>query len=286
MNRFHVISNTYRDPNQEKANSIAQYLIARGKLCGISSLERAAVPEEYEAKLLSEMTGDVECALVLGGDGTIIQVAGVLAKKNIPLIGINLGNLGYLAEIELDKVYLALDKLINNEYSLQRRMMLEGLPIINGEEGKSSLALNDIVLTRFGSMRAIEYDIFVNDKLLTTIVGDGIVIATPTGSTGYSMSAGGPIVEPETHVILLTPISAHKLNSRPIVLKPDDIVTVKVKSESFDGNKFVQASFDGGLVYELDKDDAVTIRCASQVTSVIRISAETFIDVLSRKLSI
>lgn len=285
MDRFFVISNVNRDPGMEKAQLVVNYLNDNGKVCNSCSLKRFSGVDEIESKVLDEIADDTQCAIVLGGDGTIIQVAGELAQKGIPLIGINLGKLGFLAEIDQDEIFPTLDKLMRDDCSVEDRMMLEGTPVINGTRGKSSLALNDIVITRSGPMRAIDYDIYVNDKHLTTITGDGIVVSTPTGSTGYSMSAGGPIVEPEAMVILITPISAHKLNSRPIVLEPDDIVTVRVKSESYDERKMVQASFDGGITYDMDKDDCVIIKRAQEITRVVRISAETFIDVLSRKLS-
>lgn len=285
MDRFFVISNVNRDPLQERAKAIVDYLVKKGKTCKMCSLARISGSESPDTNVLCGIDSDVECALILGGDGTIIQAAGELAKKNIPFIGINLGNIGYLAEIDQDNIYPAIDKLINDDFTVRERMMLEGTPVINDIKGTASLALNDIVITRTGPMRAIDYDIYVNDRLLTTITGDGIVVSTPTGSTGYSMSAGGPIVEPEAMVILITPISAHKLNSRPIILGPDDEIMIKVRSENYDGQKMVQASFDGGITYELDKDDAVVVKRADQITRVLSISAETFIDVLSRKLS-
>lgn len=285
MDKFYVISNIDRDPGQVKAKQIVEYLEGKGKVCGVTSLARFSGTDENGMSRLEGISEDTQCAIILGGDGTIIQVAGELSRSNIPLIGINLGNLGYLAEIDAERTFETIDKLIDDDYTIEERMMLEGVPVIEGQEKRKNLALNDIVITRSGAMRAIDYEIYVNDRLLTTITGDGIVVATPTGSTGYSMSAGGPIVEPEAQVILITPISAHKLNSRPIVLEPSDVVTVRVKSQSYDGKKNVQASFDGGITYELAKGDEIVIRKASSITRVVRISAETFIDILSRKLS-
>lgn len=285
MDRFYVISNVNRDPNQEIARKVVSYIESKGKACGMCSIARLSGVDPSKECELNQISDDIECALILGGDGTIIQAAGELAKKNIPLIGINLGNVGYLAEVDQENVFNTIDRLIANDFTIKERMMLEGIPVIDGNEGEATLALNDIVITRSGPMRALDYEIYVNEKLLTTITGDGIVISTPTGSTGYSMSAGGPIVEPEAMVILITPISAHKLNSRPIILAPDGVVKVRVKSESYNSKKMVVASFDGGATYELDRNDMVVIRRAKQITRVVRISAETFIDVLSRKLS-
>lgn len=285
MNKFYIISNIDRDPGQEKASVIHNYLLAKGKSSDLCSLRRFSIGDEDANAPLNEIGEDVECAIVLGGDGTIIQVASEMAKKKIPVIGINLGRLGFLAEIDFEDVFLMLDKLIEDDFYLENRMMLEGTTVINDEVMPMNLALNDIVITRAGMMRVVDYDIYVNDKLLTTINGDGIVVSTPTGSTGYSMSAGGPIVEPDAMVILLTPISAHNLSSRPVVLSPDDVVKIKVVSDKYEDSAVANVSFDGGQMYEMNKDDFIYINKANVVTKVLKISKESFLDVLSRKLS-
>lgn len=285
MDKFYIISNIDRDPGQEKASVIHNYLLAKGKASDFCSLKRFAVGDEDVNEPLNAIKEDVECAIVLGGDGTIIQVASEMAKKKIPVIGINLGRLGFLAEIDYDDVFSVLDKLIADDFYLENRMMLEGTTVIDDEVMPVNLALNDIVITRAGAMRVVDYDIYVNDKLLTTINGDGIVISTPTGSTGYSMSAGGPIVEPDARVILLTPISAHNLSSRPVVLSPDDVVKVKVVSGKYEGSAVANVCFDGGQMYEMNKEDFIYISKANVATKVLKISKESFLDVLSRKLS-
>lgn len=285
MDKFYCLSNSQRDPNGEHARRLADYLIKRGKSCEVCSLNRFTGITDTEAKTLECIPEDIECAIVLGGDGTIIQVAGALAKKKIPLIGVNLGRLGFLAEIDKDAIYPAIDKLLDNDFYLEERMMLKGVPMIAGKKGEEILCLNDVVLTRNGAMRVINYDIYVNDRLLTTVIGDGVVVSTPTGSTGYSMSAGGPIVEPDSMVILITPISDHKLNSRPIVLSPDDTITIKIASAGREDEKLVQASFDGGITYDMDINDGVIIERAKELAKVIKISKESFLDTLARKFS-
>ena len=285
MNNFYVISNINRDPEQEHAKRLADYLEKRGKTCGYCSINRFSGTDNSELKILSGIPEDTECAVILGGDGTIIQVAGELSRRNIPLIGVNLGHLGFLAEIDKDAIYPSIDKLIAGDFYLEKRMMLTGAPIVDGVKHEELLALNDIVLTRSGSIRVINYDIYVNDRHLTTVSGDGIVISTPTGSTGYSMSAGGPIVEPDSHVILITPVSDHKLNSRPIVLSPDDVITIKIASTGNANGKVVSTCFDGGITYGMDINDGVVIKRAQEITRVIKISKESFLDTLARKFS-
>jgi len=285
MDRFYIISNSNRDPNEEHAKRLTDYLEKRGKSCGFCSINRFVGENDTEVEILKKIPDDTQCAIILGGDGTIIQVAGFLAKKQIPLIGVNLGHLGFLAEIDKEAIYPAIDKLIADDFYLEDRMMISGTSIISGRQGEETLCLNDVVLTRNGPMRVTNYDIFVNDRLLTTVSGDGVVISTPTGSTGYSMSAGGPIVEPDSMVMLITPVSDHKLNSRPIVLSPDDVITVKIASAGRDGEKLVQASFDGGITLDMDINDGVVIRKADVSTKVIKISKESFLDTLARKFS-
>lgn len=285
MKNFFVISNIDRDPGQKKAMEICTYIKEQGGECGVLSMKRIGSGCEDVSEELSQIPENVECAIVLGGDGTIIQAAPEMARRNIPVIGINLGRLGFLAEIEYDDMIMALDKLIRDDYFLESRMMLEGTANVGGREVSGNMALNDIVITRTGAMRVVDYDVYVNDKLLTTINGDGVVISTPTGSTGYSMSAGGPIVEPGAMVILLTPISAHNLSSRPVVLSPDDEIKIQVVSSRYDDASFVRASFDGGKSFDMDKNDYIKISKAMVETKVLKISKESFLDVLSRKLS-
>lgn len=285
MEHFFIISNSDRDMGQEKAKSIAKYLEQNGRTCSICTVDRFGGLSDEELGMLEEMPADTQCAIILGGDGTIIQVAGELAKKCVPLMGVNMGRLGFLAETDIDDVYPVLDKVMSDENYIEERMMLCGCPEINGEAGSETLALNDIVITRYGALRVIDYDVYVNGRLLTTINGDGIVVSTPTGSTGYSMSAGGPIVEPGARVILITPISAHKLNSRPIVLAPDDVVEIKIASDKYNDMSMVRATFDGGISYELGKGDSVLIKRADEVTRFIKVSKENFLKVMSRKLS-
>ena len=284
MKNFYIISNSYRDPDCEKAKEIADYIIKKGCKCEYSTIERSSKIGDSDFLKVENISEEVDCCLVLGGDGTIIQVAGELAKKNIPILGINLGNIGFLAEIGRDNISAAIDRLLADDFYIEERMMLEGCTLVDDVTGVKNLALNDVVVTRAGTLRVIDYDIYVNDTLLTTISGDGVVISTPTGSTGYSMSAGGPIVEPGTPVILLTPVSAHKLNSRCVVLSPNDIIKIKVCGRKTDASIKVEAYFDAGVKYDMSVGDQLVVSCARQTTKVIKLNRESFVEALSRKL--
>lgn len=233
----------------------------------------------------SDIPDDMECIIVLGGDGTLIQTARDIARKELPVIGVNLGRLGYLAEVETEHIEPMLDRLIAGEYETEERMMLCGMVNVNGEEQRRELALNDIVITRSGSLRLITFHVYVNGKLLKTYGADGIIISTPTGSTGYNLSAGGPIVEPGASVLLLTPINAHTLNSRSIVLSPEDEIRIAVGAGRHGNIEAAEAVFDGAFTAEMTSGDYLNIGRARETTKIIKMSRENFLDVLRRKFA-
>ena len=172
MDKFYVITNNTKDEKYEVTKAIKKYIEEKGKRCILESEQ--SIPS------------DTQGVLVIGGDGTLIQAARELLDKKVQLIGINLGTLGYLTEIEMQTVYPALDKLFADEYTVEERMMLRGsLP-----NGKENIALNDIIVTRYSSLRLISFRVYVNGELLNTYQADGMIISTPTGSTAYNLSAG------------------------------------------------------------------------------------------------
>ena len=215
MKKFGIVINEIKDPKMEVTQRIQSYLHSRGASCAM-------------VKHAQDLTEEVECMLVLGGDGTMLQAAGGVAGKQIPMIGVNLGTLGYLTEIELDTLEEALEQLIIDDYVLDERIMLQGRIVRKDSVEDISPALNDISITRCGSLQIISLKIYVNGQFLCRWNADGIIISTPTGSTGYNMSAGGPIVEPGANLIVLTPICAHTLNARSIILKAEDIVEIEI----------------------------------------------------------
>nr|MCR5406196.1 NAD(+)/NADH kinase [Lachnospiraceae bacterium] len=188
MKNFLVVSNKEKDPENKVAGSIKEYLDVRECICSCRCVTHDNVSRDELEKAVDE---GAECVLVLGGDGTLIQVAGALAGKDIPLLGINLGTLGYLAEVERDHIIPTLERLIEDRYDVEERMMLSV-----ETKGIRQEALNDMVITRLGDLRVVRYRLYVNGRCLTTYEADGIIVSTPTGSTGYNLSAGGPIVEP------------------------------------------------------------------------------------------
>ena len=225
-----------------------------------------------------------ECILVLGGDGTLIQAARDTVDRGIPLLGINLGNLGYLAEIEKCGVSDAMDKLMADEYILEPRMMLKGTVCRKQESTVRNLALNDIVVNRAGALRVIDYEIYVNGEFLNRYSADGIIVSTPTGSTGYSLSAGGPIVSPMASMILVTPICPHTLTARSIVLSGDDQVTIRLGSGRRIDKEEAFATFDGEVSVSIATGDYVDIHKSEKTTDILKISKISFLEILRNKM--
>ncbi|MBD5545302.1 MAG: NAD(+)/NADH kinase [Lachnospiraceae bacterium] len=285
MDHFFVLTNQPKDKELKITNYICDYMRGRGKQCDymVFAPEKERLGNNNRNPL--NLPPDLECILVLGGDGTLLQAAMDTLYLDIPLLGINLGNLGFLAEVEQSHINGALDRLILGEWQQEERMMLSGTLRKAGKEPEKYHALNDIVLTREGSLRIVTYDIFVNGQFLNSYHADGVIVSTPTGSTGYNMSAGGPIVEPKAKLILITPICPHTLNTRSIVLSPEDEIEVRIGAGKNDEVQKTEVNFDGSFRETLKTEDSIVISQSGKVTRLIRLSRESFLEVLHKKIS-
>lgn len=289
MKHFFVVTNRHKDEDLKLTAQVQEYLVEKGMTCIIQDEEQLA----KQCTDIAAIPADVECILVIGGDGTLIQAARDVVSREIPLIGINLGTLGYLAEVEEKNIFSALDSLISGEYEIENRMMLRGH--VQGSDGEafnnhahppvSELALNDIVISRRGSLRIVEYRIYVNGEHLYTYGADGMIISTPTGSTGYSLSAGGPIISPKASMLLITPICPHTLNTRSIVLSKEDEVVVEIGPGRKLESEYGEVSFDGTVSYSVSSGDRILVSCAKEKTSIVRINKESFLETLRKKMS-
>ena len=221
---------------------------------------------------------------MLGGDGTLIHAARVAVSKKIPLIGVNLGTVGYLCELESGDLKSSLEKLINNEFSYEKRMMLSGDVYLEGKKKFSDVALNDIVIHRGGELKLLDYIIYVNGEHLYTYSSDGIILSTPTGSTGYSMSAGGPIVEPGAELIVITPINPHSLNGKSIIISADDEVIIEIGAGRRKEVEKAQVTFDGRESVALQSGDRIKISKSENVVEIINISNISFLKTLRKKM--
>ena len=285
MNTFYIITNHHKDEKLEVTRQIQEYLEKHGKTCFIQREAKSGADEaDYKFTNAAEIPENVECVLVLGGDGTLIQAARDTIKRNIPLLGFNFGTLGFLAEIEKENMYTALDKLMNDEFYLESRMMLTGTVYRNGQPVTTDIALNDIVLNRSGALRTINYEIYVNGDFLYSCPADGIIISTPTGSTGYNLSARGPIVSPSSSMILITPICSHSLTSSSIVLSAEDQVTVKMGPGRKNANEAAVVTFDGAHSANLIIGDYVEITQAKEVTRLVKISKKSFVETVRKQM--
>lgn len=223
---------------------------------------------------------NLDLILVLGGDGTLLNTARLAAHHQIPILGVNMGYLGFLTEVDLENLLIALERLAAGEYSLEERMMLRCELKRAGSIVDEFIALNDIVVAKGPFSRMILIDTYVNEQYIDTFSADGIIVSTPTGSTAYSLSAGGPIVFPEMELMLITPICPHTLYSRPMVIGPDNSIRIVLKSESDE----VMLTVDGQHGYKLVKQDEIIIKKSSLHTRLIRLNSKTFADILRNKL--
>lgn len=281
MKYFYLITNEVKDPEGFYTRKITAYLAAHGGKV-VCTEHAASYPKLCKPDLAKPEVPD--CILVLGGDGTLLRAARNLLNQDIPLLGINLGTLGYLAEVEIAAIEEALDKLLADRFTREERMMLEG-QVRRQDMTEQNYALNDIVISRCGSLQVLTFQIYVNGQFLNSYSADGMIVATPTGSTGYNMSAGGPIVEPGASLLLLTPICPHTLNTRSIVLAPDDEIRIEIPRGKDGQRQTVEASYDGIHKVRLQTDDSIVIRRADKTTGILKLNTESFLTVLHKKMS-
>lgn len=283
MDHFYVITNPAKDTDLKVTHFIRDYLIKQGKNCVIDTGGDNKKQEGYTDQ--SSVDAKTECVIVLGGDGTLLQAAADLVNMDIPFLGINLGTLGFLAEVNVSETEEALNRLIQNDYEIEERMMLCGTGPIGTPRKEEARALNEIVITRKGSLQIINFNIYVNGQFLHRYHADGVIVATPTGSTGYSLSAGGPIVEPRANLILVSPICPHSMQSRSIVLSSEDTVMIELEAGRDENRREVEAIFDGSHKIPLQAGDRVEIRKSRKTTGIIKLSQMSFLEALHKKMS-
>ncbi len=283
MNKFYIITNSTKDQDRKLTGSIASYLRDHGREC-LVQLPGEKQEGSYHYTNPERIPEGTQCILVLGGDGTLLQAARDVVGRSIPLLGINLGNLGYLSEVDRASLYPALDKLMAGEYEVEERMMLTGT-VYRGEEvlGRD-IALNDIVICRDGPMGVIRFNNYVNHEILNSYNADGIILATPTGSTGYSLSCGGPIVSPSGEMTLMTPIAPHTLNTRSIIFPASDVITVELGEGRRNLQEKGLATFDGDTVIPMRTGDRIVMEKADVSTRILKLNRLSFVEVLRRKM--
>ncbi|MCR5322837.1 MAG: NAD(+)/NADH kinase [Lachnospiraceae bacterium] len=268
MKNFLVITNESKDPGLTVTKNLMNFITERG-------LHADTDPDK-----------EYDCCIVLGGDGTIISTARMLDGREIPILGINLGHLGFMSSVEKNDIYVAVELLARGDYYVENRMMINARLLRDGQfEGSEYTALNDVVISRLGLSRMISTCAFVNDALVNTYFGDGIIISTPTGSTGYNLSAGGPVVTPEAELMVITPVCPHSLNARSVVVAAKDRIriTVDTSRDNYTGKAVM--TVDGQKPIELENEDGIEISCSPRRTKLIRFKDRGFFKVLHLKLA-
>lgn len=246
------------------------------------------VPEEAALELkCTYLAGRMECVknditfgITLGGDGTLLHTAREIAPFGIPVCGVNMGTLGFLTEIEVPDLNTALDRLLGGDYYIEERLMLDAVVIRNGNPIYISPALNDVVVAKGGFSRMIKLKLFIGEELTADYPADGLIIATSTGSTGYSLSSGGPIINPELKVIVITPICPHTLHSRPLVISENEEIKIRMQAPHED----IVLTVDGQTVYNLLPDDTVVVRRSPFRARFIRFTGKSYYEKLRTKL--
>ena len=280
MKNFFIITNLNKDKELEVTGKIKTYLEKAGAKCLLFSDDLS----QESVNCTNRIPKETECILVLGGDGTMLQAARENQNYDIPMIGINMGTKGYLTEIEVNNLEEALECLLKDEFHIESRMMLSGVIHKAGQVMPKMCALNEVAITRKGSLAVIHYNVYVNGNLLKVYNGDGIMVSTPTGSTGYNLSAGGPIASPQSELMLLTPICPHTFNTRTVILSPFDVVEIEIAHGRDGKMQEVEVNFDGNYKEILYSSDRVIIKKATETTKIVKLSEESFLEVLHSKM--
>lgn len=277
MNNFFIIANKQKDINLEITEQIRHHISRLGAVCNIY--------DQYDRDVSSiDIPEETQCILVIGGDGTILAAARMLVGSNIPLLGINLGTLGFLADVNLADLSKTLDLLLQDQYQVENRIMLTAEVYKQGKKAATYIALNDFNINRFGASRVIGLKVGINGSVIDRYRADGVIVCTPTGSTGYNLSAGGPIINPTCKNFVITPICPHSLTARSIVLAKEDIVTVEVEQIRSNIKEEAIISFDGREGLSLFPGDQVKIYKSQKVTPFIKATEVSFVQILKEKL--
>ena len=281
----HVIltPNPYRDKGFQTVRTAVQILKEAGmepKVCLPFEVDRSfELPRDIRFHRLDREIHNAELVICFGGDGTILHMAKTATRKNLPILGVNIGTLGFMAELESGELEL-LGKLANDDYTLDRRMMLDVVVQRDRDIIFHDIGLNDVAITKGSVARIAHLGVKIDGVEAMQCGGDGIIIATPTGSTAYSLSAGGPIVEPEAKNILVTPICAHDVMSRCMVTSDKRTITVELIQNA---RRNAYLSVDGGKSLRLNMGDVTTIRKSNLETKLVRLKDRSFYDVLNQK---
>ncbi|MFH1512935.1 MAG: NAD(+)/NADH kinase [Bacillota bacterium] len=265
-------------PKRDDCKTIAKQIVSLLRADGMTVSTEPWLADALQGQVAFDHVASPDFIIAVGGDGTFLTAVQTAIQMNIPVLGVNIGHIGFLIEINLDQLPAMCKRLIAGEFNIETRMMLD--VIRKGEVVKT--ALNDVVISRAGYARLITVKASVENDLVARYMADGLIVSTPTGSTGYSLSAGGPIVCPDVDCILLSPICPHSLQHRPVVAGASQVITVELDCEP---QQQVQLDVDGGMVSKLDTCESITIRRSEKTAKLIRFGTQSFFHRIRDKLS-
>ena len=285
IKRVGVVVKPHQPDALETLCRLTEWLNQRGlKLVGGPELERERIEHEtgcaVESVKQEELSQSVDLMLVLGGDGTMIATARRVGDTEVPVIGVNYGGLGYLAEFRIEELFSALETILDGNYKVERRVMLS-VELRRGEElVTQNRVLNDVVLNTSALARIIQIETYLNDQFVNSSRADGLIVATPTGSTAYNLSAGGPVIYPSMNAVVITPICPFTLSNRPIVVPDDSVIEVRLMTEKED----VALTLDGQVGFPLQAADRVVIRKSQTTFNLVQPANRNYFDLLRDKL--
>jgi NAD+ kinase len=285
LSRVGIVAKSHLRAATPHLVDIGAWLRARGVEAIFETATAALMPTTggYAVAGRIDLVDTVDMVVVLGGDGTLLSMADRIAAagKSLPILGVNFGSLGFLTEVTLPELYSSLETVLAGKARVEERMMLASTVLRTKEAFSPYVALNDVVVTKSARSRMIELSVSVGDEFVTRVKADGLIVATPTGSTAYNLAAGGPIVQPTVDALILTPIAPHTLTNRPIIIPAS--ATVRVEPH-MDARDEVVVTFDGQAAFELQNGDEISIRRADRTLRLIRPSTRSYFEVLRQKL--
>lgn len=283
MKNFCIVSNSYKDKELKLAKSTSDYIISKGGKCFVADNVDISTGD-FRILDAKDFPDNLECIISIGGDGTLLHAAKDLITLDVVFVGVNKGRLGFLAEISPEHVNEAVDRLIEDRFNVESRMMLKGEIIRGNHIVFDSTVLNDIVIHRAADMAITSYEVFVNGQPLGNFEADGMILSTPTGSTAYNLSAGGPVARPDSHMIMLTPICPHTLANRSIIFSQNDEIEVKIGKSRTPNEEKRTVAFDGDGIFHIVSDDVIRISVADETTEIAKLDEGSFLQAIRDKL--
>ena len=279
IKKIGIIANVAKEKSPACTASLRDWLLARGLIVYLEEGIAAKIGAAHGVEK-GKLGSLVDLLVVFGGDGTILRTARLFRDLDVPIVGINLGAFGYLTEVNLSEMFSAMELILKGEFQIEKRMMLD-VEINGGEETiGGGTVLNDVVINRGNLSRIVELETTVDERYLTTFKADGLIIATPTGSTAYSLAASGPIVFPELHSIIINPICPHTLTNRPILLPENALIRVTLWTPE----QGATLTLDGQVSFTVKSGDTISVRKSRHVTTLVSSPHRDYLEILRTKL--